>query len=129
MTNGLLENMYMRKLRLTAAIVAFALAGIASAQGLPDYYPKEGFQRTGVLDAVLPEARRIVIGDLGYPYSSNLIVHSPNAYSVPLSRLKPGMRIAFKTLNDRGRVITEIWLLPDNVDDRFGRRGHEELRR
>ena len=112
----------MRKLRLTAAIVALAFAGIASAQGLPDYYPTEGFQRTGVLDAVQTEAQRIIIGDLGYAYSSNLIVRSPRSYSVPLSRLKPGTRIGFKTLNNRGRVITEIWLLPDNYEDGSRRR-------
>ena len=112
----------MRNLKLIAALVALTLAGIASAQGLPDYYPKEGFQRTGVLDAVQPEAQRIIIGDLGYAYSSNLVVHSPRSYNVPLSRLKPGTRIAFKTLNDRGRVITEIWLLPDNYKDGARRR-------
>ena len=55
-------------------------------------------------------------------YSSNLIVHSPRSYSVPLSRLKPGTRIAFKTLENRGRVITEIWLLPDSYEDGARRR-------
>ena len=112
----------MRKLRLTAAIAAIALAGIASAQGLPNYYPAEGFQRTSVVDALYAEAQRIIIGDLGYTYSSNLIVHSPKSYSVPISRLKPGTRVAYKTLNDRGRVITVIWLLPDDYDDGTGRR-------
>ena len=122
MMTGNQENPMMRTFRRTVAIVALALAGIASAQGLPDYYPTEGFQRTGVLDAVQPEAQRIIIGDLGYTYSSNLVVHSPRSYSVPMSRLKPGTRIAFKTLNNRGRVITEIWLLPDDYKDGSRRR-------
>jgi hypothetical protein len=113
-TRGNQENMQMYKLRFIAAVLALTLAGAASAQGLPNYYPKGGFQRTGVLDAVQPEAQRIVIGDLGYLYSSNLVVHS--------SRLKPGTRVAFKTLENRGRVITEIWLLPDNYDDGSRRR-------
>jgi hypothetical protein len=121
-TRGNQENMQMYKLRFIAAVLALTLAGAASAQGLPNYYPKGGFQRTGVLDAVQPEAQRIVIGDLGYLYSSNLVVHSPRSYSVPLSRLKPGTRVAFKTLENRGRVITEIWLLPDNYDDGSRRR-------
>ena len=112
----------MRKLRLTAAIVALALTGIAAAQGLPNYYPAEGFQRTAMVDMLYPEAQRIVIGDLSYTYSSNVVVHSLKSFSVPLSRLKPGTRVAFKTLENRGRVITEIWLLPDNYDDGTGRR-------
>ncbi len=112
----------MRIIRLTAALVALLLAGAAAAQGLPDYYPTGGFQRTGVLDAVQPEAQRIVIGDLGYTYSPNLVVHSPRSYSIPLSRLKPGTRVAFKTLDNRGQVITEIWLLPDGYDDGSRRR-------
>ena len=112
----------MYTLRIIAAVLAISLAGAAAAQGLPDYYPKQGFQRTGILDAMYPNAQRIVIDDLGYNYSSNLVVHSPRSYSVPLSQLKPGTRIAFKTLNNRGRMITVIWLLPDDYKDGSRRR-------
>ena len=112
----------MRTIRLTAAVVALALSGIAAAQGLPDYYPEEGFQRTALVDTLYTEAQRIVIGDLSYTYSPNVVVHSPRSYSVPVSSLKPGTRVGFKTLENRGRVITEIWVLPDNYDDGTDRR-------
>ena len=122
LSRGTQEDMYMRIFRLTAAIVAIALAGTVSAQGFPDYYPTEGFQRTGVLDALYPKDQRMVIGDRSFTYSSNVIVHSPKSYSVPLSRLTPGTRIGFKTLNNRGRVIIEIWLLPNDYKDGSRRR-------
>jgi hypothetical protein len=109
--------MSMRKFRLAAVICALSLSGVAWAQSLPGYYPDEGFRRTGRIDSVQGAVQRIVIDDLAYTISSNLIVHSTKAYSVPISSLEIGTHVGFKLLNSRGRIITEIWLLPDGYRD------------
>jgi len=70
------------------AILALLLAGTVLAQDLPRYYKNADFQRTGRVDSVQIEAQRIVIDDVAYSFSSNLIVHSPRAYNVPVSNLK-----------------------------------------
>lgn len=87
--------------------------GVAAAAGLPNYYPKEGFQRVGTVDSVQLQRRVVVVNDVQHYVSDSLIVHSPNAYSVPATRLAPGMLIGYKKIG-RGGLITQIWLLPSN---------------
>lgn len=109
------------KLRRTVSVlVALAFAVAAWADTFPQYYPKEGFQRTGTIDSVQLQAQRIIIDDVPYAVSSNLIVHALNAYSVPVSRLEKGRRVGYKI--SAGRMITRIWLLPADYEDPRWRR-------
>jgi hypothetical protein len=108
----------MRTFQLAMAVLAILLAGSVAAQDLPRYYKDADFQRTGRVDSVQIEAQRIVIDDIAYTISSSLVVHSPRAYSVPISNLKVGTTVGYKFLNARARLIGEIWLLPDDYNDR-----------
>jgi len=112
----------MRTFHLAIAVIALLLAGTVAAQNLPRYYKDADFQRTGRVDSVQIEAQRIVIDDVSYSISSNLIVHSPKAYSVPVSNLKVGTLVGYKMLNARSRLISEVWLLPSDYNDRRRRR-------
>ncbi len=109
----------MLNLRRLAAIALLCIAGVATAQNLPSYYPAEGFQRTGILDAIILQERRIVVNDIPYVLSDNAIAHGLNAYSVPLSQLRIGSSVAFKTAGHK--QIVELWVLPRNYNRR-GRR-------
>lgn len=102
-----------------ALLPVVLLVSATAAANLPDYYPPEGFQRTAQIDAFIAEEQRIVIGDISYQLADNVIVHTPNSYSVPRTTLKVGDRIAFRM--GGGRRIVEIWLLPRGYEDRRGR--------
>ena len=94
-------------------VVAVMFASTAMAADLPSYYPKEGFQRVGILDAVQLDRQVIIISDIPYSLSNNLIVHSTTSYSAPTSQLRLGAKIGYNMARS-GRLITEIWLLPSN---------------
>lgn len=96
---------------MLAAIVVLTSAAVAA--DFPSYYPKSGFQRVGVLDDVQLDRQVIIIRDIPYSLSSNVVVHSMNAYSVPATRLRAGTNIGYKTASN-GRLIMEIWLLPND---------------
>ncbi len=97
------------------AIVAISIASFAYAQNLPNYYPAEGFQRTGLVDAVYPDESRIVINDTQYHYSGSVVVHSLSSYRVSFSRVHSGVRVAYKMGSDN--KIVELWLLPLNYSE------------
>ncbi len=101
-----------RTLIITLILV---LAGPAVAQDLPKYYPKEGFQRTGVVDAIHVEDSTLVINDIPHRFSQNVIVHSLNSYRVPFTHVRQGVRVGYKFANN-GEII-ELWLLPENYSD------------
>lgn len=104
----------MKKQILSMLLIALAFASTAIAQRLPAHYPSEGFQRTGIVDAVLLEENRIVIGDISYPVSKDIVIHSLTAKDVSIARLRPGVHVGIR--NSRSRVLTELWLLPSNYD-------------
>lgn len=106
----------MKKQLISAFLIAIALASTAFAQRLPAHYPSEGFQRTGIVDAVLLDENRIVIGDISYAVSDNVVIHSLTAKDVSIARLRPGVRVGIR--NGRSRVLTELWLLPSNYDSK-----------
>jgi len=107
-------------LRRTAVALALLLAVLAAeADNLPSYYPPEGFQRTGLIDAVIAEEQRIVVNDMSFLLADTAIVHTPNAFSVPKSRLRSGLRIAYRL--GGGRQIVEIWMLPRDYPERRAR--------
>ena len=106
-------------LRRLAMVALLCLAGAATAQTLPSYYPSQGFQRTGIVDAVILQERRIIVNDIPYALSDNAVAHSLNSYSVPLSQLRVGSTIGFRTVGQK--QIVELWVLPRNYNRR-GRR-------
>lgn len=106
-------------IRHLAAVALLCIASIAAAQSLPSYYPSEGFQRTGRLDALILQERRIIVNDISYALSDNAIAHNLNSFSVPFTRIPIGSTVAFKTLGQR--QIVELWVLPRGYDRR-GRR-------
>jgi len=95
-------------------LTVIPLACPALADGLPSYYPDEGFSRTGLVDAVYTAKSRVVINDIPYQVSKSAIVHSLTAERVSIARIRPGVRVAFRTGKDRS--IQEFWLLPANYD-------------
>lgn len=96
-------------------VLAFFLASPAFSQDLPAYYPKDGFQRTGLVDGIYIDESRIVINDIPYQYSSSVVVHSMSSYRVSITRVRSGVRVAFKL--GRNRQIIELWLVPLNYSD------------
>ena len=92
------------------------LASPAFAQDSPKNHPIEGFQRSGLVDAIYAEEGRIVINDIPYPFSQNVVVHSTSSYRVPFSQVREGARVGYKM--GSGGEIVELWLLPANYSDR-----------
>lgn len=98
--------------RFTTLIAAMALLiSVVANAAFPAYYPKEGFQRVGILDDVQLQRQMIVVNDVPYSLADSVIVHSPTSYSVPASQLQRGTKIGYKMASG-GRLIMEIWLLP-----------------
>ncbi len=104
----------MKKTLTLLLLIAFPLTFPTFASDFPSYYPDEGFDRTGRVDAVYPTEGRVVINDIPYQMSKLAIVHSVYEKRVSLARIRPGVRVAFR-MGD-GRVIEEFWLLPANYD-------------
>jgi hypothetical protein len=103
----------------TLTLLLLLLTTNAIAQSLPDYYPREGFRRTAVIDLVNLDERRIVIGDSSYTLADRVVVRSLSSRSDSLARLRVGTRVAFAT--NASNQIHEVWLLPDNYTDRRSR--------
>ncbi len=102
----------MKKLTTILAVAAVMSSSLAFA-AFPAYYPKEGFQRVGILDDVQLKRQVIVVNDIAYSLADSVIVHSPKSFSVPSSQLLVGTQVGYK-MAVGGRLITEIWLLPSN---------------
>jgi len=104
----------MKKTFALSLMIIFSLTGAAFADGLPSYYPDQGFSRTGRVDALYKKERRVVIDDIPYPISNTVVVHSLSARNDSLARIRGGVRVAFRVGN--GREIEEFWLLPGNYN-------------
>ena len=63
----------MPKTFLLALIISCALATTAFARDYPSYYPKQGTQRTGKIDAVYIDEGRIVINDRPFKLSDDIV--------------------------------------------------------
>lgn len=105
----------MRSLVFTL-ILNCVLVGSAVGRDLPDYYPDDVLRRAGQLDAVYLDRDSIVIDDVPYQLSKDVVVHALTAYSVARTRLRPGTMVAFRV--DGARTITAIWMLPRDFDGR-----------
>lgn len=102
-----------------ALILGTVLATNAVARDLPAYYPEDQLGRSGEIDAIYLDENRVIIDDVPYEISGDVVVHSLTAYSVSRTRLRPGTRVAFKAGSNR--LITTFWLLPRGYEPR-GRR-------
>lgn len=102
------------KLVARILILVTALASTAMAQNLPSYYPVGEKLDYGPIDQVVTAEHRIIIDDSSFVFSADLVVHSPESYSVSRARLRPGRWVTFRV--DNNRVITEIWLMPITFD-------------
>jgi hypothetical protein len=103
----------MKKILILALAILFASP--AFSQKLPKHYPAEGFQRTGLVDAVYASEYRIVINDIQFHYSKAIVVHSMSSYRASFSRVRSGMRVAYKMGSNN--EIVELWLLPATYTD------------
>jgi len=101
--------------KILIVFVAILFASPAFSQSLPKHYPAEGFQRTGLVDAVYAPEYRIVINDIQFHYSKAVVVHSMSSYRASFSRVRSGMRVAYKMGSNN--EIVELWLLPANYTD------------
>ncbi len=106
----------MNKKQFLGLLFALVVTTTAIAANYPSYYPEEGLQRTGRVDAIYPAENRIVIGDIPYQMSDSPIVHSLTAYSVSIARVRPGVIVGFNA--GQSRVINEFWLMPPDYDPR-----------
>jgi hypothetical protein len=107
---------------MMSRLIAFTLLILSStafAQSFPDYYPKEGFNRTAVVDAVYPDELLIVLGDREFRMNSRPIVRSLSSRYDSMARVRPGSRVAFR-LDENGEIV-EIWLLPKDYVERRSR--------
>lgn len=103
----------MRQKFLASLAVALGFSGLALAQSLPSYYP-DRFERTGTIDDAYEQT--IVINDVAYTLSSEIVVHSYQYESdASLTTLVPGTKIGYRI--DEDRVVAEIWLLPAYYDE------------
>ena len=102
-----------RKLQFTF-ILLISMVSVASARDFPSYYPAQGFQRTGTIEAAYLDEHRLVIGDVSYSLSKSVVVHSLQSFSVSRARLIRGTVVAFRL--GGAREITEVWLLPASYD-------------
>lgn len=106
----------MKKYLLSALVVAIVFGNAAIAQRLPSYYPSDGFQHTGVVDAIYLQEDRIVIGDTEFLLADSVVLHSLSYKSDSIARLRVGAYVGFSAGADR--VISELWLLPRNHKDK-----------
>lgn len=109
----------MLKRILSVVVVVLALANVAYASDRTRVPEGADYQRTGRVDAVYLEENRIVIDDIPYGLADILRIRAGGSKAVSRGKLRSGMTIGFKL--NRGRQITEIWLLANNAERR-GRR-------
>ena len=109
----------MLKRVLSVMLIAAVLATAANAADRVNDRKSADYERTGTVDAVYLEENRIVIDDVPYGLADYLRIYSPGSKTVPRARLRSGLKVGFNA--GRGRLISEIWVLPAN-SDRRGRR-------
>ena len=92
------------------------LGGTASAQSLPNYFPKGPLVQIAVIDAVYLDDNRITIGDITYRMNPRPIVRSVSSSYDSMTKIKPGVSVAFRL--DANDEIVEFWIYPKNYRPR-----------
>ena len=91
-----------------------AVAFLANAQGLPEYYPPS-FDQTGIVNAV--RGGQLIVGASAFPVDSNVRVHTPDTAFGSMAGIDKGKEIGFNLARQSsgGKQITEIWVLPEGT--------------
>ena len=101
------------------ATLVLVLSSPALAQDSPENTPAQGFQRSGLVDAIYADEATIVINDIPNRFSQNVVVHSISSYRVPFAHVRQGARVGYRM--DSGGEIVELWLLPADYSERHQR--------
>ncbi|MEO1204540.1 MAG: hypothetical protein AAFX10_17685 [Pseudomonadota bacterium] len=104
----------MRNILSAIFLGSLLVSAAADARDMPDYYSESEEHETGRIDDVRLQEHSVVINDVQYTLSDDVVVHSLESYSVSRARLRPGIYIAYKL--GSGRRITNVWLLPASYD-------------
>ncbi|MDJ0758576.1 MAG: hypothetical protein QNJ19_04215 [Woeseiaceae bacterium] len=97
-------------------VLLLLLGGTASAQSLPNYYPKGPLVQTAIIDAVFLDENRITIGDITYRMNPRPIVRTRSSSYDSMTKIKKGVRVAFRV--DNNGEIVEFWIYPKNYRPR-----------
>jgi len=76
---------------------------------LPKYYP-ERFDRTGIMRSIV-QGGKVMIGGVRYTVSPNVRVHTAHTRNASVYALNENTEVGIE-LDQRGKVITGIWVLP-----------------
>ena len=102
-----------RYTKLLLTLVTTMVLGIANGGQLPAHYPSNGFDRIGNVDEVNIETRKVIIEDMVYTLSDDVVLNSRSRSSDSLGRLIKGTKVGFNfSESGKNRYIREIWLLP-----------------
>ncbi len=102
-----------RFLTTAGLILSLALWTTVYAAQFPEHYPKNGFQRTGIIDRIDFGDRQIVINDSLFTLADNVKLNSLSKEGDSLGRLHKGTSVGYSYDKlDGQKIITTIWLLP-----------------
>jgi len=102
-----------RYTKLLLTLVTTMVLGIANGGQLPAHYPSNGFDRIGNVDEVNLETRKVIIEDMIYILSDDVVLNSLSRSSDSLGRLIKNTKVGFDFSGaGSNRYIREIWLLP-----------------
>ena len=96
-------------------VLGGALAGLvlgvtlSMAQEVPPDYP-DSFERVGRIDAIHPQGRQVVVGDVGYGVVYKAPIHLPDQPRGTMRQLSAGMTVGFDQEGEN--EISELWVLP-----------------
>ena len=104
-----------RYTKLLLTLVTTMVLGIANGAQLPAHYPSDGFDRIGNVDSINLETREVIIEDMVYTLSDDVVLNSRSRSSDSLGRLIKGTKVGFNFSNaGSNSYIREIWLLPSS---------------
>ena len=99
--------------KLLLTLVTTMMLGIANGAQLPAHYPSNGFDRIGNIEDINPATRQVVINDMAYILSEDVVLNSLSRSSDSLGRLIKGAKVGFNFSSaGKNRYIRELWLLP-----------------
>ena len=102
-----------RYIKLLLALATMMVLGIANGTQFPAHYPSNGFDRIGKVDDINFGTRRVIIEDMVYTLSDDVVLNSWSRSSDSLGRLIKGTQVGFDfSGTGSNRYIHEIWLLP-----------------
>jgi hypothetical protein len=84
---------------------------VSAAQPLPEWIP-QSFQEQGVLNAYHTDRGMVVVNDMVFPLSENVVVGSVTTPQTRLSALEKGQPLGLVIPGyPASKVVTEVWIL------------------